>query len=413
MAKRTAGLGWPRVITVGNVTVRVYRQTAPRAKSGWEYVVAWKGVNGRQRQTVADEREALSEAKLKAEQLHAGRIEGAEMGRADRDELVAARRIIEPLGVPLVSALEEWARARSTVGPDLIAACERWSERNGATDRKTTVAQAITAFLKAKRADHVNTKAGYERTLAPRRGEAVKTSFAARFGDRPIASLTPGEIADWLPKAYANPSSRNSHRKRIVALFRWCRKRGILPTDIMTAAERTDAARVPHTHIGMVTPAELRQAYDLILAKAEGYVPALTLAALCGLRRSEVHGQRWEDIDLERKLLRVSAAKPNTPARRLVPIHDSAVAWLRPHAQESGPICTNLAIDRLRDICRTAGLDLADNGFRHTWISARVALTGNIPETSLEAGNTPQIVNRHYRELMRKDEAEAWFAVSP
>jgi hypothetical protein len=112
-------------------------------------------------------------------------------------------------------------------------------------------------------------------------------------------------------------------------------------------------------------------------------------------------------------LLRVTAAKPNTPARRYVPLCPAAVAWLLPHRQDAGPVCSNLAIDRIRDICRTSGLDLADNGLRHSFISARVVVTGDIPATSLEAGNTPTMIHQHYRELLRKDEAEAWFSVAP
>ena len=69
--------------------------------------------------------------------------------------------------------------------------------------------------------------------------------------------------------------------------------------------------------------------------------------------------------------------------------------------------------DRVRDICRTAGLDLADNGLRHMFISARIAVTGNVAATALEAGNSPAICHRSYRELVRKEEAEAWFNVRP
>ena len=151
----------------------------------------------------------------------------------------------------------------------------------------------------------------------------------------------------------------------------------------------------------------------LIRDKAPDYLPALAVAAFCGLRRSEVHGQDWKDIHLERKLLRITKAKKGTPANRLTPLCDAAVEWLLPHRKKEGPICTNLAIDRIRDIARTAEYDLADNGFRHSFISYRVAATGNIPETSLEAGNSVAMINKHYREVVTKDEAKVWFSITP
>ena len=146
---------------------------------------------------------------------------------------------------------------------------------------------------------------------------------------------------------------------------------------------------------------------------APHYLPALALAAFCGLRRAEIHGQDWNGIELERKFVRITQVKKGTPARRLVPLCPAAVEWLVPYRQKEGPICSNLAMDRIRDIARTAGHDLADNGFRHSFISYRVAVTGNIPETSIEAGNSVAMIHRHYRELATKTEAEAWFGITP
>jgi hypothetical protein len=54
---------------------------------------------------------------------------------------------------------------------------------------------------------------------------------------------------------------------------------------------------------------------------------------------------------------------------------------------------------------------LPDNCFRHGFISHRVAATGNVAETSLEAGNSPRIIFQHYRQLVTKAEGEKWFAI--
>ena len=386
---------------VGNAAVKVYRMKHPTARTGWTFVLAWQSPAGRKRRKITDEAEAMSEARLLASQLNAGRVNAGDLTQADRDELFACRELAGDLSSVL--ALREWAAARNLVGADLLAAAEHWAARKGRLAKRVTVAEATKRFLEAKRRDEVDTKAGYERSLP---------AFVEALGERSIAEVSPDVIADYLQR-YTNPASRNSHRKRIVSLFRWCRKRGILPLDIQTAPERVDTARQARVEIGLVTTDELRRAFDLIAEKAPEYLPALAVSVFCGLRRAEVHGQRWEHIDLERCLLRVSAAKPNTPAHRLVPLPPAAVQWLAPLRQAKGPICPNLAVDRIRDICRTAGLDLARNGFRHSWISARVAVTGNIPETAIEAGNSPSILVRHYRELLRKDEAAAWFAVLP
>lgn len=393
---------FPHKVKSGAVSVTVYRIT--RADKRQVFAVGWKDGSQHRRTQFADLAEALAEAKLKAEQLAAGRVEAASLTLGERDEYQAAKERAD--GVPLIQIVEEWAKARAFAGADMLRACQLWAERHGGkVAPSVTVAEAVEAFKKQKKADGVDVKAGYERTFPV---------FLEKLGAQPIGTVKPEAIDEYLAQ-FAHPVSRNSHHTRVVSLFRWARKRGLLPLDVMTAPERVDRAREPRGEIGLVTAAQLRRAFALLKKKGPQYVPALTLASLCGLRRAEVHGQTWEHIDLERKLLRVSAAKPNTPAHRLVPIPAAGVAWLKRHRPKNGkgPLCSNLAIDRIRDICRTADLDLADNGLRHMWISARVAVTGNVAETALEAGNSPSIIHQSYRELVRKDEAADWFAVAP
>ena len=53
------------------------------------------------------------------------------------------------------------------------------------------------------------------------------------------------------------------------------------------------------------------------------------------------------------------------------------------------------------------------NALRHSYISYRVAKTGDVPRTALEAGNSPEMIFRHYREIVDEQSAEAWFAITP
>jgi len=50
---------------------------------------------------------------------------------------------------------------------------------------------------------------------------------------------------------------------------------------------------------------------------------------------------------------------------------------------------------------------------RHSFISYRVAQTQNVAQVALEAGNSPQMIFRHYRELVRPADAEKWFSITP
>ena len=53
-----------------------------------------------------------------------------------------------------------------------------------------------------------------------------------------------------------------------------------------------------------------------------------------------------------------------------------------------------------------------NNGLRHSFISYRLAAIQNTAQGALEAGNSPQMIFRHYRELVRPVDAEKWFGLT-
>jgi hypothetical protein len=62
---------------------------------------------------------------------------------------------------------------------------------------------------------------------------------------------------------------------------------------------------------------------------------------------------------------------------------------------------------------RKAEMPWKHNALRHSFISYRLAETQNINSVALEAGNSPQIIFRHYRELATPAQARTWFAIEP
>lgn len=411
-AEKRRGERWPRVITNGNARVKIYRNAEPTNASGVAYILAWTGANGRTRKKFAHESDAMAEARIKCSQINTGRIEGADMTRGDRDELQAARALTQ--GMPLLAALEEWAKARQLTTGNVIAACEAWASRTGTAHKRVTVATAVKEFLKAK------TAAG--KNVAIDHADSFKR-MKADLGELFIDSVSSRQLDTWLSR-WEHPVTRNTNRKRIVSVWRWSQRKGYLPRDARTEAEMTDAAHEPPPVIGIIAVKTWAILLNHFRTKHPKLLPALVLAGFCGLRRSEVHGQKWEDISFERKNLRVSIAKRGTPARRMVPLCDASIAWLSlckdrkgfvcPFFEYKGTVKPSLAIDGIRRIAKDAELpELPENCFRHSYISYAVAATGDIPRGSLDAGNSPKEINRHYRELVTEVDGKAWFQVVP
>lgn len=92
---------WPRTITAGSASVKIYEVAQSTFKNGKAYMLVWSTPEGRRQQKFADPTRALEEGRTKAAQLAAGRIEASEMSSSDRDELMAARKITKTKETPL------------------------------------------------------------------------------------------------------------------------------------------------------------------------------------------------------------------------------------------------------------------------------------------------------------------------
>src|SRR5262249_27616429 len=93
---------------------------------------------------------------------------------------------------------------------------------------------------------------------------------------------------------------------------------------------------------------------------------------------------------------------------------DNLKAWLQVCRRSAETCCDVKRTENpIRRLAEKAGIVWKHNALRHSFISYRVALTQNIPQVALEAGNSVKLVNSNYRALVTPDEAKAWFAILP
>lgn len=110
-------------------------------------------------------------------------------------------------------------------------------------------------------------------------------------------------------------------------------------------------------------------------------------------------------------MLRADQAK--TASRRIVPITDNLAEWLN-HAPRTGSVThgtkTGVEVSKL---AKSIGIQWPHNGLRHSYISYRIADIKDAARVALEAGNSPEIIFKHYRELVTEAEAQKWFSIVP
>ena len=64
-------------------------------------------------------------------------------------------------------------------------------------------------------------------------------------------------------------------------------------------------------------------------------------------------------------------------------------------------------------LARALKLDWPRNVLRHSFISYRIAIVKSADQVALEAGNSPSIIFKNYRELTTEEEADKWFGILP
>ena len=403
---RIRAMKFPHVLKRGSVAVKLYRVNRP-ARTGRPaqtlFTLVWYTGEKRNTKQFASASAALDEGKLKLDQLAAGKVDAAaDLTIEDADALREARRLAGD--VPLLTALEEWKRARELAGGMLIQAAEAWAARQGTSYEPQVLGDVIDRFLKAKKAGGVKTKKTYK----------PLEHLREKFGGLLMDAISPLALGAWLQERYPHPVYRNTALTRFRTLWGWARKTGFIPRDAMTAADAVEKAREQPNRIGIIKTDTLAKLLGFVRAEKPELIAPLTLAALCGMRSDEVHRQQWEDIDLKGGHLRVSGAKPNTPAFRLVPICDAARDWLLLCKDRKGRVCrTVVDVERVRDLAAAHKIELPENAFRHSFISHAAASSGDINRTALDCGTSPTKIFRHYRQLVTEDEGEEWFTLTP
>jgi integrase len=332
----------------------------------------------------------------------------------------AALASLKPLGVRLDIAARDFADATGKlVGGSLAEAVAFFTKRNPATRPRKTVPEVVAELIAAKEADGAG--AVYLRDMK-RRLDRFAEAFQCALLD-----LTAPDLNAFL-RNVGSGRNRNNYRSLIGTLFKYAVTAGYLSKDHIDFKDSVARASEGQMEIEIFTPEQMVKLLDAAQVNAndlepgwntryatnQGLLPFLLLGGFAGLRTAEIQRQLWSDINLERGFIRVTAAKGNTAQKRLVPISDNLRQWLIPCMRQDGLCCEYGRLpEAIARLSKRSGVAWKHNALRHSFISYKVALTQNIPQVSLEAGNSVGMVNRHYREIVRPDEAKAWFAISP
>ena len=391
---------WPRKVPARNPVVTVYRLEIGGVA---RFQLRWREMGELHRQTTTDEAAAMDTAERIADRVQLG-----ESSAMNLDAAAAAvyRHALEICGdVPLDVWCREYGEVRRRLGstPPLHAVDDYVARHKGAS---IPLNDAINLFMADLRKQGLS--ADYTRRTGERL-ERVKTAFGAKS----IADITEGDLRAYVDGQGGEPRTQKNVRDIIVTLWRWARREGYLPRDIQTEAERVAAPTIRRqSQIAIFTPDEMRA----LLTKCKASIqPIIAICGFAGVRSDslgEISRLRWENVKWGQNVIEVTESK--TGARRIVPIQPNLLAWIERHRLATGLIWQGGRIDNaIRRAAASAKVKWKKNGLRHSFGSYRVAQTKSIAETSLEMGNSAEVVRKHYLEAVHEDQAAEWFGIMP
>ena len=387
-------------VKAGSAVVPIYRT---ESKGRVRFTLSFYRDGKRQRKVFISVEEAKKEALFVAQRIQVGMQHVTDLKPHERDSFKAAEALLQKSGIPLVAAVEDYIRARDLAGTESLAAmASEYGQHFKKVVRKITIPEVVAEMLLHRKQDGASKV--YLGQL-----KTTLTRFAAKFPGE-ILDLTSQEIDAWLRSLGVAVGTRNSMLRCIKVFFSFARSRNYLPEDRSTAADNVSLVKNVSDDISIFTPEQMK---TILHAAPPRLVPLLAIGAFSGIRPAELSRIDWSAVDLERRIIEIRKGQAKTASRRVVPITENLATWLEPLERKGKVIpAKNLRAD-MTALARALKIEWPHNVLRHSYISYRIATVKSADQVALEAGNSPDIIFEHYRELTTEKVAAEWFGILP
>jgi integrase len=393
---------FPIVVKRGSSSVKIYRDRKPE---GTYYRVTYHLGGKRHRLNFSDLQKATNEAEAKASQLSRGDVDAVQLSGKDRLEYGRAKDVVQEFALPLDTVAIEYKHARNLLdGVPLIEAARFYSKHHKRGLKRKSVSAAVDEMIAAKK-----TKGVSDLYLADLRYRLGVFSQAFHCD---VNAITPDDVAAFLGNLRLSPRSHNNFVGALRTFFAYAQRHDWLSKEVDLLARVEQRSEKP-TPVEIFTPSEL---VELLGNASAEITPCIALAAFAGLRAEEILRLDWSDIERRPGFIEVAAHKAKTATRRIMPIAENLARWLVVAPRNGTRVWSHSKpwfFEALRNAASHAEIKWKQNALRHSFISYRLAEQQDVNRVALEAGTSPQMIFRHYRELATPEQARTWFSTAP
>ena len=277
---------------------------------------------------------------------------------------------------------------------------------------RMTIAEGVEAFVAYKKP-----RVG-ERHLCGLKGHLVR--FAKAFGTDHVDALTSETIEAWiLGIPGLSAVTRNKHRTSVKAFYafaaakgqKWCEH-----SPLGDLAKEKVVTKEPKAYL----PADAARIMQTAVAINSPILPALALGMFAGLRPSEARALDLSVINFDSDGFRTPAfhrtGEPTKTGARVAPMPAACKAWMVSQKRRTGFAWEGTDEEyqiEMRAVLEAAGVKGIHDGARHSFISYRTAEIRDVARVADECGNSPNVIKKHYREIVTGEAAKKFFAIRP
>jgi len=388
-----------------------------RTDSYWTVTPLRNEDGKRYRPHFASKAEAEAEKGRRERERRLFGLEGSQMSTALRVDAIQAQRILAPLKATLLTAAKHYAAHL---------------DKKTKTEAAKTVAEAAEAYLKERERE---VKKGEIRAITIRNIRSRVGVFCNGLADNKevpalgamsLPDIGRAQINEFLTNLPFHGQTKAHYRAQIHSLLEFARQREWIEENPVSQLGRMKKKeKGAGVRVLSVAEAEelLEEAEKLPLCRI--LVPRLALGLFVGLRPSETKRVNWEDIDFNRKDVRVYNEN-KVEQERYVELNPTAYAWLKKYRgvgkiENASEGKIRKSWDSLREslgwnITRTAAdkKDWVSNILRHSYGSYMLGICGDDKyKVCALMGNSVPILNKHYRRAMPAKEAEPYWKILP
>ena len=394
-----------KLIKNGSVTVPIYKNMI---EGKYRFQVRWKEEGRPITKTFLNEDKAVELAAKMAGQL--AKHGTAEKRVISRTSYQALCRLNEIAGGDMHAILSELEAAKKHLGEaSWIEAARFWRSHAPENFEEKPVSVVYEEYMKLFE----------DRPQKARSGVKSKVGkFAATFGHEYIGHITAKQFEDWLGKLPGTKAYANKIRAEVITFFRKAQRWGYLPEGTVAPA------KIPPYRVSRKEPAifTIDKAKEVLAKVRDDCLPYVAIGLFAGLRPFELafpgesKSLRWEDIDFEKGYIRVRAeVDGKNQQARYVKMSPNLIEWLLPYRKRKGKVAMTRAASIVSKDLRDKGVieSWENDVMRHSFCSYLLSKEQNIGLVAEQAGNSPEMIKKHYRRPLTFEEGEAWFQIRP